>query len=88
VVFRSLSLCDCSLLHEGLRKEAGSFTYEEVGKILSAAPKPFDTILAVTAVLGLRIGEVLALRVGDIDLTKSGFANVSKLTMANRGCPS
>jgi hypothetical protein len=32
-VFRSLSLCDRSLLHEGLRKEARGFTDEEVGKI-------------------------------------------------------
>jgi hypothetical protein len=47
---------------EGVGKEQRSFTDEEMGKILSAAPEPFGTILAVTAVLGLRIGEVLALR--------------------------
>ncbi len=41
-----------------------------MGKILSAAPEPFGTILAVAAVLGLRIGEVLALRVSDVDLTR------------------
>jgi integrase len=55
---------------EGVRREQRSFTDEEVGKILSAAPEPFGTILATTAVLGLRIGEVLALRVGDVDLTR------------------
>jgi integrase len=41
-----------------------------MGKIIAAAPEPFGTILAVTAVLGLRIGETLALRVGDIDFAK------------------
>lgn len=55
---------------EGVRKEPRSFTDAEVGKILSAASEPFGTVLAVTAVLGLRIGEVLALRVSDVDLTR------------------
>jgi integrase len=55
---------------EGVKKEQRSFTDAEVGRILSAAPEPFSTILAVTAVLGLRIGEVLALRVADVDLTR------------------
>ena len=41
-----------------------------MGKILSAAPEPFGTILAVTAFLGLRIGEVLALRISDVDFSK------------------
>jgi integrase len=63
-------LSDITMPREGVRKEARSFTDEEVGKILSAASEPFGTILAVTAVLGLRIGEVLALRVNDIDLTQ------------------
>ena len=52
---------------EGVKKKQRSFTDAEIGKILSAAPEPFGTILAVTAVLGLRIGEVLALRVSDVD---------------------
>ena len=55
---------------EGVKKEQRSFTDAEVGKILSAAPGPFGTILAVTAVLGLRIGEVLALRVSDVDFVR------------------
>jgi integrase len=54
----------------GVKKEQRHFTDEEVGKILLAAPEPFGTILAVTAVLGLRIGEVLALRVSDIDFVR------------------
>jgi integrase len=33
-------------------------------------PEPLSTILAVTAVLGLRIGETLALRVSDVDFTE------------------
>jgi integrase len=63
----SFTLADITMPREGVRKEQRSFTDEEVGKILSAAPEPFGTILAVTAVLGLRIGEVLALRVADLD---------------------
>jgi integrase len=66
----AFSLADITMPREGVRKEQRSFTDEEVGKILSAAPEPFGTILATTAVLGLRIGEVLALRVGDVDLTR------------------
>ena len=34
------------------------------------APGPLSAILAVTAVLGLRIGETLALRVSDVDFTR------------------
>src|SRR6267143_1151886 len=66
----SFSLGDITMPREGVRKEQRSFTDEEVGKILSAAPEPFGTILAVTAVLGLRIGEVLALRVSDVDFER------------------
>ena len=66
----SFSLSDITMPREGVRKEQRSFTDAEVGKILSAAREPFGTILAVTAVLGLRIGEVLALRVSDVDLTR------------------
>ena len=55
---------------EGVKKEQRCFTDEEVGKILSAASEPFGTILALTAVLGLRIGEVLALRVSDVDFSR------------------
>src|SRR5215813_5349181 len=66
----SFSLTDITLPREGVKKEQRCFTDEEVGKILSAAPEPFGTILAVTAVLGLRIGEVLALRVSDIDFSR------------------
>src|SRR5216683_3266756 len=66
----SVSLADITMPREGVKKEQRCFTDEEVGKILSAAPEPFGTILAVTAVLGLRIGEVLALRVSDVDLTR------------------
>ena len=63
-------LADITMPREGVKKEQRHFTDEEVGKILSAAPEPFGTILAVTAVLGLRIGEVLALRIGDLDFAK------------------
>lgn len=65
----SFSLADITLPREGVKKEQRCFTDEEVGKILAAAPEPFGTILAVTSVLGLRIGEVLALRVSDVDFT-------------------
>jgi integrase len=66
----NFSLADITMPREGVRKEQRCFTDEEVGKILAAAPEPFGTILAVTAVLGLRIGEVLALRVSDIDFAR------------------
>jgi len=66
----NFSLADITMPREGVKKEQRHFTDEEVGKILSAAPEPFGTIIAVTAVLGLRIGEVLALRVGDVDFTR------------------
>ena len=38
--------------------------------MIANAPEPLSSILAVTAVLGLRIGETLALRVSDIDFTR------------------
>src|SRR4029077_7085807 len=66
----NFSLADITLPREGVRKEQRSFTDAEVGKILSAAPEPFGTILAGPAVLGLRIGEVLALRVSDVDFAR------------------
>ena len=50
-------------------KEQRSTTDAEVGELLSIAPEPFGAILAVTSILGLRIGEALALRVSDIDFT-------------------
>ena len=39
-------------------------------EIIANAPNPLRTIVTITAVLGLRIGETLALRVADIDFTK------------------
>jgi integrase len=41
-----------------------------VKKIITNAPEPLSTIVAVTAVLGLRIGETLALRKSDVDFAK------------------
>jgi integrase len=64
------TLADITMPRQNVKKEQRSFTDEEVGKIIAAAPKPFDSILAVTSVLGLRIGEVLALRVSDLDFTR------------------
>jgi integrase len=55
---------------EAVKKQQRSFTDEEVGKILVAAPEPFGTILSLTSVLGLRIGEALALRVNDLDFVR------------------
>jgi integrase len=66
----NFSFSDITMPREGVKKEQRCFTDAEVGKILSAATEPFGTILAVTAVLGLRIGEVLALRVSDVDLAR------------------
>jgi integrase len=52
---------------EGVKVEQRSFTDREIGRILKAATEPLATIVAVTAELGLRIGETLALGVKDID---------------------
>ncbi len=53
-----------------VKKEQRSFTDEEMKKLIANAPEPLGTILAVTAVLRLRIGETLALRVSDLDFTQ------------------
>jgi integrase len=66
----NFSLTDITMPREGVKKEQRCFADEEVGKILAAAPEPFGTILAVTAVLGLRVGEALALRVSDVDFAR------------------
>jgi integrase len=63
----SISLSDLTLPRDGIKKEQRCFTAEEIGRIISAALEPFATIWALTAVLGLRVGEVLALRVSDLD---------------------
>jgi integrase len=64
------SLAAITMPREGVKREQRCFTDEEVGRIIAAAPEPFSTILIVTAVLGLRIGETLALRIGDIDFKR------------------
>jgi integrase len=80
----SFSVAGITMPREGVRKEQRCFTDEEVGKILAAAPEPFGTILAVTAVLGLRIGEVLALRVSDIDFKRKIIRVRQSLDSATR----
>ena len=80
----NFSLTDITMPREEVRKEQRSFTDAEVGKILSAAPEPFGTILAVTAVLGLRIGEVLALRVNDLDFERKIIRVRQSLDAATR----
>jgi integrase len=66
----SFTLSDITMPRERVKKEQRWFTDEEVGKIIATASEPFATILAVTSVLGLRIGEVLALRVSDLDFDR------------------
>jgi integrase len=66
----SFKLADLTMPREGIKKEQRSITDQEMGRIIAAAPEPFGTILAVTSVLGLRIGETLALRIGDVDFAK------------------
>jgi integrase len=80
----SFKLADITMPREGIKKEQRCFTDEEVGKIIAAAPEPFGTILAVTAVLGLRIGETLALRVSDIDFTKNAIRIRQSVDAATR----
>jgi len=73
-----------TLPREGVRKEQRSFTDEEVHRMIANAPEPFSTILAVTAVLGLRIGETLALRVCDLDFTQRVIRVRQSLDAATR----
>jgi len=61
---------DLTLPREGVKKEPRCFTDDEVRKIITKASEPLGTIVAVTAVLGLRIGETLALRKSDVDFAK------------------
>jgi integrase len=61
---------DLTLPREGVKVEPRCFTDDEVRRIITNAHEPLSTIVAVTAVLGLRIGETLALRKSDVD-----FAN-------------
>jgi integrase len=61
---------DLTLPREGVKAEPRCFTDDEMRKMITAAPEPLSTILAVTAVLGLRIGETLALRRSDVDFAK------------------
>jgi integrase len=51
-------------------EEARCFSDEEMQRIIANAREPLHTIVAITAVLGLRVGETLALRVQDLDFTK------------------
>ena len=55
---------------EGVKTEPRSFTDDEVRKIIANASEPLSTIVAVTSVLGLRIGETLALRTFDADFAR------------------
>lgn len=55
---------------EGVKAEPRCFTDDEMRKMITAAPEPLSAILAVTAVLGVRIGETLALRRSDVHFAK------------------
>ena len=61
---------DLTLPRDGVKAEPRSFTDDEVRRIIANASEPLSTIVAVTAVLGLRIGETLALRAYDVDFEK------------------
>jgi integrase len=61
---------DLTLPREGVKTEPRCFTDDETRRIITGAPEPLSTIIAVTAVLGLRIGETLALRRSDVDFAK------------------
>ena len=80
----SFTLADMTMPREGVKKEQRCFTDEEVGSIIAAVPEPFGTILAVTSVLGLRIGEVLALRVSDLDFGRKIFRVRQSVDAATR----
>jgi hypothetical protein len=78
------SLSDLTLPRNGIRKEQRCFSAEEIGRIIFAAPEPFATIWALTAILGLRVGEVLALRVSDLDFDQKLIRVRQSLDSATR----
>jgi integrase len=61
---------DLTLPREGVNAEPRCFTDDEVRKIIANASEPLGTIVAITAVLGLRIGETLGLRKSDVDFAQ------------------
>ena len=61
---------DLTLPREGVKGEPRCFTDDEMQRIIANAPEPLSTIIAVTSVLGLRIGETLGLRRSDVDFAK------------------
>lgn len=61
---------DLTLPRESVKKEPRCFSDDEVRRIIANAREPLSMIVAVAAVLGLRIGEALALRKSDIDFSK------------------
>jgi integrase len=63
-------VADLTMPRDGVKKEVRCFTDEEMQRIIANAPEPLRTIVIITAVVGLRIGETLALRVADVDFTK------------------
>jgi integrase len=68
--FGDFRFADLTLPREGVKTEPRCFTDDETRRIITGAPEPLSTIIAVTAVLGLRIGETLALRRSDVDFAK------------------
>jgi integrase len=52
-----------TLPREDVKKEPRSFDDEEMRRIIAAAPEPLGTVVAITAVLGLRIGDLLPIGV-------------------------
>ena len=78
------SLSGLTLPRNGVKNEPRCFTAEEIGRIISAAPEPFATMWALTAVLGLRVGEVLALRVSDLDFDRKLIRVRQSLDSATR----
>jgi len=63
-------VADLTMPRDGVKKEVRCFSDDEMQRIIANAPEPLRTIVIITAVLGLRIGETLALRVADVDFTK------------------
>lgn len=80
----SFSLSGLTLPRDGVKKEQRCFTAEETGRIIYGASEPFATIWALTAMLGLRVGEVLALRVSDLDFERKIIRVCHSLDSATR----
>lgn len=67
-VCHTVSMSELALPAEPFRKDPRHYTVDQVRQIIEAAAQPYDTMFAIAAMTGLRVGEVAGLQKGDLDL--------------------